>query len=379
MGREDFQLTDRGREVLASNPAAIDVAFLKKQFAEFSDFTKLRLKHQHAAEELPAIYNAADGTWNLRTGVEERVRGKLELAIPNEETRHAALSFLAFAMDNADQERSNAWYISERRRGLRLIAGRWIACGIAGSHIQVSVIGPVRDEVRAALGADAEGDYEFKQIPGGMLLRFPAAHAAEALSLLKDGLASFIEVAMASVRRSVSLENHVPEAVAYMGAVLGRELPQPIAEPDLANQPDRGADEEDKSASREPFVRGRAPIFELGQRSIASLMDEIEREVIALPDLQRPFVWEDTGVRQLLDSLFVGFPVGTLVFWHTSYDKEARAFGRIDRGCAPRPSLSMASSASRHFMLLCGGSMSSAKTARPAKDQDRVPATRRSI
>ena len=56
-------------------------------------------------------------------------------------------------------------------------------------------------------------------------------------------------------------------------------------------------------------------------------MDEIEREVIALPDLQRPFVWEETEVRQLLDSLFVGFPVGTLVFWHTSNDKEARAFG----------------------------------------------------
>ena len=57
-------------------------------------------------------------------------------------------------------------------------------------------------------------------------------------------------------------------------------------------------------------MRGRAPIFELGQRSIASLMDEIEREVIALPDLQRPFVWEDTGVRQLLDSLFVRIPSG---------------------------------------------------------------------
>ena len=53
--------------------------------------------------------------------------------------------------------------------------------------------------------------------------------------------------------------------------------------------------------------------------------------------------------------------MGTLVFWHTSYDKEARAFGRIDRGCAPRPSLSMASSASRHFMLLCGGWMLSDK------------------
>ena len=56
-------------------------------------------------------------------------------------------------------------------------------------------------------------------------------------------------------------------------------------------------------------------------------MSDIEREVIALPDLQRPFVWEDTKVRELLDSLFVGFPVGTLVFWHTSNDKEARALG----------------------------------------------------
>ena len=55
--------------------------------------------------------------------------------------------------------------------------------------------------------------------------------------------------------------------------------------------------------------------------------------MIALPDLQRPFVWEDTKVRDLLDSLFVGFPVGTLVFWHTSNDKEARALG------AERPGL----------------------------------------
>jgi hypothetical protein len=62
-------------------------------------------------------------------------------------------------------------------------------------------------------------------------------------------------------------------------------------------------------------------------------MSDIEREVIALPDLQRPFVWEDTGARQLLDSLFVGFPVGTLVFWHTSNDKDARALG------AERPGL----------------------------------------
>ena len=91
--------------------------------------------------------------------------------------------------------------------------------------------------------------------------------------------------------------------------------------------------DEEGTAPREPRVRGRAPIFENEHRSIASLISDIEREVIALPDLQRPFVWEDTKVRDLLDLLFVGFPVGTLVFWHTSDNKDARALG------ADRPGL----------------------------------------
>jgi hypothetical protein len=109
--------------------------------------------------------------------------------------------------------------------------------------------------------------------------------------------------------------------------------PEPIAQSKDSAELDDTSDEDDVGTSREPRVRGRAPIFEHGQRSIASLMSDIEREVIALPDLQRPFVWEDTKVRDLLDSLFVGFPVGTLVFWHTSNDKDARALG------AERPGL----------------------------------------
>ncbi len=140
---------------------------------------------------------------------------------------------------------------------------------------------------------------------------------------------------MARVRSAVSLEDHVPEAVVYIASVVGRELPQPepVVETQDSEQLGDAGDDDDVSGSREPRVRGRAPIFEHGQRSIASLTSDIEREVIALPDLQRPFVWEDTKVRELLDSLFVGFPVGTLVFWHTSNDKDARALG------AERPGL----------------------------------------
>jgi hypothetical protein len=286
-----------------------------------------------AGEEPAATFNTADGTWDQRPGVEERVRKTMELSIPNEATRRAALNFLALAIENADAERSNAWFVRETQHGLRLMTGRLFACEVGRSKMWVSVIGPIGDDVRGALGAEAEEDAEFKLVPGGLVLTFPLEHAAEAVTLLKDGLNSFVDVAMARVRRSVSLEDHVPEAVTYIGSVVGRELPQPVAEAEDSEQLDDEPDEEDAGASREPRVRGRAPIFEPGQRAIASLMEDIERGVIALPDLQRPFVWEDTKVRSLLDSLFVGFPVGTLIFWHTSNDKDARALG------AERPNL----------------------------------------
>ena len=142
-----------------------------------------------------------------------------------------ALQFLALAIENADEERGNAWYVRETEHGLRLMTGRLLACEIARSKMRVSVIGPIGDDVRGALGAEAENDEEFKKIPGGLLLTFPVEHAAEALDLLKDGLNSFVDMAMARVRRSVSLEDHVPEAVAYIASVVGRELPQPEPSP----------------------------------------------------------------------------------------------------------------------------------------------------
>ena len=202
--------------------------------------------------------------------------------------------------------------------------------------MRLSVMGPISDDVRGALGAESENDEEFKSVLGGLILTFPLEHASEARELLRDGLNSFVDAAMARVRSVVSRDDHVPEAIAYISNVVGRVLPQPksVVEAKDLEQHDDNLDEEETGASREPKIRGRAPIYGHGQRSIASLMSDIEREVIALPDLQRPFVWEDTKVRDLLDSIFVGFPVGTLVFWHTSGDKEARAFG------AEKPSLS---------------------------------------
>src|SRR5579863_8717172 len=185
VGPGRFQVTDRGRDVLASPPLTINVAFLESRFPEMSVFSKARSRREVADEEPPATFNAADGTWNQRAGAEERVRETLELSIPTEAIRHDALHFFALAIENADEERSNAWYIRETEQGLRLMTGRLLACEIAPQKMRVSVIGPINDDVRGALGAEVEDDGELKSVPGGLLLTFPIEHATQALDLLK--------------------------------------------------------------------------------------------------------------------------------------------------------------------------------------------------
>jgi hypothetical protein len=132
-----YQLTERGREVLASGPAAIDVAFLESRFPEMSEFRKARSRGAVAGAEPPATFNAADGSWNQRAGVQERVREKLDRSIPNEAIRREALRFLALAIDNADEERGNAWYVRETEHGLRLMVGRLFACEVTRSQMRV--------------------------------------------------------------------------------------------------------------------------------------------------------------------------------------------------------------------------------------------------
>ena len=50
--------------------------------------------------------------------------------------------------------------------------------------------------------------------------------------------------------------------------------------------------------------------------TVKQLVGMIELGSLALPDLQRPFVWEKAKVRDLLDSMYRGFPVGYLLLWN---------------------------------------------------------------
>lgn len=48
---------------------------------------------------------------------------------------------------------------------------------------------------------------------------------------------------------------------------------------------------------------------------IETLLIWVKSGEIAIPEIQRPFVWDNTKVRNLLDSLYRGYPVGYLVAW----------------------------------------------------------------
>ena len=61
--------------------------------------------------------------------------------------------------------------------------------------------------------------------------------------------------------------------------------------------------------------------------TLSHLLREIEAGKLALPDIQRPFVWKPAQVRDLFDSLYRGFPVGTLMLWETGAEVGTKQVG----------------------------------------------------
>lgn len=58
--------------------------------------------------------------------------------------------------------------------------------------------------------------------------------------------------------------------------------------------------------------------YKLTQYSINQVMQYVESSQIAIPQLQRPFVWKGKQVKDLIDSLYAGYPIGYLIVWQNS-------------------------------------------------------------
>lgn len=51
---------------------------------------------------------------------------------------------------------------------------------------------------------------------------------------------------------------------------------------------------------------------------VSSLIDMYERKELQLPEIQRQYVWRGPRVRDLLDSLYRGYPSGSILVWETN-------------------------------------------------------------
>jgi hypothetical protein len=57
------------------------------------------------------------------------------------------------------------------------------------------------------------------------------------------------------------------------------------------------------------------PLYSVTSHPIDTLLTWVKSGEIAIPEIQRPFVWEAAKVRNLLDSLYQGYPIGYLIAW----------------------------------------------------------------
>lgn len=79
-------------------------------------------------------------------------------------------------------------------------------------------------------------------------------------------------------------------------------------------------------------------VFNQVNYTLQSLMDGIAHGTIGLPDIQRPFVWKNTKVRNLFDSMYRGYPVGYFLFWSSGAGEDGRVIG-TDQKQRTTPSL----------------------------------------
>ena len=76
-------------------------------------------------------------------------------------------------------------------------------------------------------------------------------------------------------------------------------------------------------------------VFQQVTFTLGGLLSAIDVGQIGLPDIQRPFVWKNVKVRDLLDSMYRGYPVGYLLLWQTGLDVSHKSIGGKQKQVAP--------------------------------------------
>lgn len=55
--------------------------------------------------------------------------------------------------------------------------------------------------------------------------------------------------------------------------------------------------------------------YAVNQYLIANILADVQMGQIVIPEIQRPFVWNSIKIRDLIDSLYRGYPIGYIIVW----------------------------------------------------------------
>jgi hypothetical protein len=66
--------------------------------------------------------------------------------------------------------------------------------------------------------------------------------------------------------------------------------------------------------------------YSVNQHHISTFLAFVRDGQIAIPEVQRPFVWDSSKVRDLLDSLYKGYPIGYVIL----FNKKETVFGTMN-------------------------------------------------
>lgn len=61
--------------------------------------------------------------------------------------------------------------------------------------------------------------------------------------------------------------------------------------------------------------------------TVNQLIEKIDTGELGLPELQRPFIWRDSKVRDLFDSMMHGYPIGYLMLWECPSLEKKKSIG----------------------------------------------------
>lgn len=67
--------------------------------------------------------------------------------------------------------------------------------------------------------------------------------------------------------------------------------------------------------------------YSIKSTEVNRILQDIQQDKIGIPEMQRPFVWSKVQVRDLIDSLYRGYPIGFIVTWENP-DANLKAGGK---------------------------------------------------